>query len=106
MPPSSASDDTRRDIVSAVALSLSTTATFEFHLSNWIGASGDRPTLTEVQRLAHGPLVCVYGQDDPDALCPALQPDAYRIVALPGDHHFNGDYERLTNIVLDSVPPG
>lgn len=98
--------DTRAAVVSVVALSLSTSATFEFHVSNWIGATGDRPTLPEVQRLAHGPLVCVYGREDRDALCPALQPDAYRIVDLPGDHHFGGDYDRLTTIVLESVPPG
>jgi type IV secretory pathway VirJ component len=97
---------TRASVVSAVALSLSTTATFEFHVSSWIGASGDQPTLPEVQRLAHTRLVCVFGTSDHDALCPALSPDAYRIVALPGDHHFNGDYDRLTSIVLESVPPG
>jgi type IV secretory pathway VirJ component len=99
-------DGTRASVVSAVALSLSTTATFEFHVTNWIGASGDQPTLPEVQRLAHTRLVCVFGRDDRDALCPALQPDAYRIVELPGDHHFGGDYDRLTRIVLESLPPG
>jgi len=99
-------DETRASVVSAVALSLSTSATFEFHVTNWIGASGDQPTLPEVQRLAHAGLVCVSGRDDRDALCPALQPDAYRIVELPGDHHFGGDYDRLTTIVLESVPPG
>ena len=99
-------DETRASVVSAVALSLSTSATFEFHVTNWIGASGDQPTLPEVQRLAHTGLLCVSGRDDRDALCPALQPDAYRIVELPGDHHFGGDYDRLTTIVLESVPPG
>ena len=99
-------DETRAAVVSAVALSLSASATFEFHVSSWMGASGDQPTLPEVQRLAHGSLVCVYGRDDRDALCPALHPNAYRLVELPGDHHFGGDYERLTSIVLESIPPG
>lgn len=97
--------ETRASVVSAVALSLSGSATFEFHVTQWIGASGDQPTLPEVQRLAHAGLVCVSGRDDHDALCPALPPDAYRIVELPGDHHFAGDYDRLTGVVLDSVPP-
>ena len=99
-------EETRSSVVSAVALSLSTSATFEFHVTNWIGASGDQPTLPEVQRLAHAGLVCVSGSDDRDALCPALQPDAYRVIELPGDHHFSGDYDRLTRIVLESLPPG
>lgn len=95
----------RSAVVSAVGLSLSTTATFEFHLSSWVGASGDRPTMPEVERLAHGPLLCVYGKDDGEALCPQLDPSLFRVVQLPGTHHFNGDYERVSSIVLDSIPP-
>jgi type IV secretory pathway VirJ component len=95
---------TRSAVVSAVALSLSTTATFEFHVRDWVGAAGDLPTLPDVRRLAHGSLVCVYGKDDPDALCPQLDPNAFRVHALPGDHHFDGDYDRLAAIILDSLP--
>lgn len=95
----------RSAVVSAVALSLSTTATFEFHLANWVGASGDRPTMPEVQRLAHGPLWCVYGKDDGDALCPSLDQNVFHVVQLPGTHHFNGDYARVSAIVLDAIPP-
>jgi type IV secretory pathway VirJ component len=95
----------RRAVVSAVALSLSTTATFEFHLSSWVGASGDRPTMPEVQRLSRGPLWCVYGKDDGDALCPELDPGVFHVVQLPGAHHFDGDYERVSAIVLDAIPP-
>jgi type IV secretory pathway VirJ component len=93
---------TRSSVVSAVALSLSTTATFEFHVSNWVGASGDRPTLPEVQRLDTR-LVCVYGKQDPDALCPQLDPSLHPAIELPGDHHFNGDYPRLARLVLDEL---
>ena len=96
--------ESRRALVSAVGLSLSTTATFEFHLSSWVGASGDRPTMPEVQRLARGPLVCVYGKDDHEALCPQLDPTRFRVVQLPGTHHFNGDYERVSAAVLDAIP--
>jgi type IV secretory pathway VirJ component len=98
------SPKTRKAIVSTVALSLSTTATFEFHVRDWVGAPGDRATLPEVQRLAPGSLVCVYGDDDPDALCPQLEPSAFRVFALPGDHHFNGDYDRVADIIFDSLP--
>jgi type IV secretory pathway VirJ component len=97
--------ESRRAVVSAVALSLSTTATFEFHLASWVGASGDRPTMPEVQRLARGPLWCVYGKDDGDALCPDLDPDVFHVVQLPGAHHFDGDYERVSAVVLAAIPP-
>jgi type IV secretory pathway VirJ component len=94
---------TRSSIVATVALSLSTTATFEFHVRNWVGASGDRPTLPEVERLAPGSLLCVYGKEDGDALCPQLDSSVFGVVQLPGDHHFNGDYDRLSTIVLDAL---
>jgi len=94
---------TRSSIVATVALSLSTTATFEFHVRNWVGASGDRPTLPEVERLAPGALLCVYGKEDEDALCPQLDPSVFGVMQLPGDHHFHGDYDRLSTIVLDAL---
>jgi type IV secretory pathway VirJ component len=100
------SASSRASLVSAVALSLSTSATFEFHISSWMGASGDRPTLPEMLSLAHGPVVCVYGTDDKDALCPQLDPNTLRVIALPGSHDFNGDYDRLSSIVLGTLAPG
>jgi type IV secretory pathway VirJ component len=98
-------ESSRASLVSAVALSLSTSATFEFHISSWMGASGDRPTLPEMQALEHGPMVCVYGTDDKDALCPQLDPNTFRVIALPGTHHFNGDYDRLSTIILGTIQP-
>ena len=97
---------TRGSLVSAVTMAISTTATFEFHVSNWMGASGDRPTLPEMERLAHAGVVCIYGKEDGDSLCPRLDPNAFRVVELPGTHHFNGDYDRLSTTVLATLPPG
>lgn len=94
---------TRPSIVGAIALSISTTATFEFHVKSWVGAPGDRATLPELLRLAHGSMVCIYGKEDQDAVCPRLDPKGFRIIELPGDHHFDGDYQRLSRIVLDSL---
>ena len=93
----------RPQVVGAVALSLSTTATFEFHVSNWIGASGDRPTALETDQLVPNSLTCVYGKDDHDALCPRLDRARFHVVELPGSHHFNGDYDRLSTIVLGAL---
>jgi type IV secretory pathway VirJ component len=94
---------TRPQVAGAVALSLSTTATFEFHVSNWIGASGDRPTSPETDQLVPNSLTCVYGKDDHDALCPRLDRARFHVVELPGSHHFNGDYDRLSTIVLGAL---
>jgi type IV secretory pathway VirJ component len=97
---------TRAAVVASVALSLSGNAAFEFHVSNWIGASGDRPTAPELERLPNATLTCVSGKEDADAICSQLDPGRFHVLELPGSHHFNGDYERLSSIVLDALGPG
>jgi type IV secretory pathway VirJ component len=99
-------EQTRVSLVASVALSLSASAAFEFHVSNWIGASGDRPTAPELERLAPGALTCVAGKEDADAICSQLDPARFRLLELPGSHHFDGDYERLSSIVLETLGPG
>jgi type IV secretory pathway VirJ component len=97
---------TRSSVAASVTFSLSTSATFEFHISNWVGASGDRPTLPEVERLPGSTILNVYGKGDPDALGPELDPARFKVLELPGNHHFDGDYERLSSIVLGTLTPG
>jgi type IV secretory pathway VirJ component len=94
---------TRASISRAIALSISTKASFEFHLSNWLGPSGDVPTLPELQRLGKDDIVYVCGQRDTDALCPQLDPSAFNVVSLPGDHHFDDAYDELIEIILGTL---
>jgi type IV secretory pathway VirJ component len=59
-------------------------ATFEFHVSDWLGG-GDSgsPVLPEE-----------------DSLCPEMTPALGRSVELPGAHHFGGDYEAVAALIL------
>jgi type IV secretory pathway VirJ component len=93
---------TRASVASVVAMSISRKASFEFHLSNWLGSSGDLPTLPEMQRLGQRP-VYVCGKADADAICPELDPTTFHVITLPGSHHFDDAYETLTNIILESL---
>jgi type IV secretory pathway VirJ component len=77
-------------------------ATFEFHVSDWLGG-GDSgsPVLPEVKRLAgHPPVLCLHGAKEDDSLCPELTPAQGRSVELPGSHHFGGDYEAVAALIL------
>jgi type IV secretory pathway VirJ component len=77
-------------------------ATFEFHVSDWLGG-GDSgsPVLPEVKKLAgHPPVLCLHGAKEDDSLCPELTPALGRSVELPGSHHFGGDYEALAALIL------
>jgi type IV secretory pathway VirJ component len=70
-------------------------ASFEFHLTNWLGGeSGDLPVEPEIERLDLTRVACFYGQDDDESPCATL-PAPARVKALPGGHHFNGAYAEL-----------
>jgi len=95
------------DAVSMIALlSVGKTADYEFHVSNWLGGGGDGlPIAPEVARLPAGKTLCVYGEDDGDALCPSLPAAGNaQIIKLPGDHHFKGDYDRLADTIVQHLP--
>lgn len=93
-----------RDRVKMVGLlGLGQKAAFEFHVTNWIGPSGDKPILPEAQKLSGANTLCVYGEDEKDSLCPVLAPLHARPLALPGGHHFGGDYDALAARILEAI---
>lgn len=95
---------TRARVHLTALLGLGQKASFEFHVSNWIGPSGDKPIAPEARRLVAANTLCIYGQDERDSLCPQLMPDHARALALSGGHHFGGDYDRLAERILEAVP--
>jgi type IV secretory pathway VirJ component len=95
---------TRSSVRLTALLGLGQMASFEFHLSNWIGPSGDKPIAPEAAKLAAARTLCIYGQDERDSLCPQLAPGHVQAVPLAGGHHFGGGYGALAVRILDAVP--
>ncbi|AXI84352.1 virulence factor family protein [Xylella taiwanensis] len=94
------SSNTRQMIRMTALLSLGKYANYEFHVSNWITSDdGGIPIAPEMVKLKVASAVCIYGVDDKKTLCPSL-PQQSRRVALPGTHHFNGDYETVARTIL------
>jgi len=80
-------------------------AAFEFHVTNWIGRSGDRPIAPEARRMPGTGTLCFYGADErADSLCPLLDGTGAQIVSMPGGHHLGGDYEALAARILAALP--
>jgi type IV secretory pathway VirJ component len=78
-------------------------AGFEFHVGDWLGRGPGpqaRPILPEVERLRGWPILCVYGQQEADSLCPTLPQGAAILDERPGAHHFGGDYEAIAERIL------
>ena len=80
-------------------------ASFEFHLTNWMGPSGDRPIAPEALKLAAASTLCIYGQAEKDSLCPELAPAHAQAMPLAGGHHFGGEYDALASRILGAAPP-
>lgn len=99
-------DGTRDQVALAALMGLSNKAAFEFHMSNWVSAVEDGlPTAPEMDKLpAKPPVLCMYGIDDDESLCPKLDPQKFKLVKLEGGHHFGGDYDKLAQLILDAVP--
>ncbi len=95
---------TRSSVRLTALLGLGQKASFEFHVSNWIGPSGDKPIAPEAAKLAAVRTLCIYGQDERDSLCPQLAPGHVQAVPLAGGHHFGGEYGALAARILDAIP--
>ncbi len=95
---------TRARIRSTALLGPGQNASFEFHVTNWIGPSGDRPIAPEARKLSASTTLCVYGVAEKDSLCPELAPRHARPLPLTGGHHFGGDYDALAARILETLP--
>jgi type IV secretory pathway VirJ component len=96
-----------KDAVSLVAiLGMSEHALFEFHVSSWISDDNSGPeTLPEVNRITGIPVLCIYGEDEHDSLCPKLDANKFKVVKVKGGHHFDGNYAALADDILSAVKP-
>jgi type IV secretory pathway VirJ component len=83
------------------------TATFEFHVSDWIGGSfaerGEplRPVLERLRGTP--PTLCIYGVEETHSLCRSLAPASVKSVEVKGAHHYGGDYAGLARQILDAL---
>lgn len=94
----------RAQVKLAAPMAQTEQAHFEFHLSNWIGASGTHTILPEMDRLAgDASLTAICAKEEDESVCRQLDPKRHRIVWLPGGHHFNGDYAKLAQVILQSA---
>jgi type IV secretory pathway VirJ component len=97
---------TKAQVALTAILGMSEHALFEFHVSSWISDDNSGPaTLPEVNRIAGMPVLCIYGEDEDDSLCPKLDPKKFIVVKVKGGHHFDGNYAGLANDILNAAKP-
>jgi type IV secretory pathway VirJ component len=94
--------DLQQKVKTVSLLGLDAKADFEFHVTDWINASGGSalPTQPEVEKIK-GPLVlCFYGANETESPCAVLNSKTVTRIQLSGGHHFGGDYQGIALRIL------
>jgi type IV secretory pathway VirJ component len=78
-------------------------------IKQWLNPVPHYPALPPIQALqGRPPMVCYYGRDDSDdTVCndPKL-PAWVKVIVMPGDHHFDYDYDGLALRMIGDLPTG
>jgi len=94
--------DARAMIDEVALLGLEPSIDFRYHPS-WIPLLHSHdpqfPVLPEAQKLRGSNVLCVYGDREPDSICPALASFA-TVVREKGGHHFAGNYRAIADTIL------
>lgn len=100
-------EDLKARVDRVVLMGPSLSAQFQFHLSNWFeGESRDSiPTLPEAQHMKSQNILCIYGKEEGESLCPSLDPSHAARIMLPGGHHFDGNYPAIAAKILTAEFP-
>ncbi|KPF46978.1 virulence factor family protein [Rhizobium sp. AAP43] len=99
-------EEDRKSVDLLSLLALSHQADFEIAVTGWMGVAGSGKHGDPVDHLAEvepGKIQCVYGLEEEDTACPALGPLVSRgadLIARPGGHHFDENYELLAEKIL------
>ena len=86
------------------------TIDFEFHVTDFVKDPDPKtalPVPPEVAKLRGLPLLIIHGETDEDSSAAEIAQDVGRFEKVPGDHHFNRDYDKLAGLILDAaaIPP-
>ena len=85
-----------------VFLAISRQIDFEIQVSGWLGQShGELPMAPELLRLPKNKVLCIYGEREKDeSACADIAHTEADLLELPGGHHFDEDYPKLTRLIL------
>ncbi len=98
-------EGSRSKVSHVIFLGLGDTAAMEITVGGWVGVTPDEslPTLPAARSISGAHIMCFYGVDEGSNACPALASYGAEVYAMPGGHHFDGDYEKVADIILSRI---
>jgi type IV secretory pathway VirJ component len=96
----------RNSVAQISLLALSANANFEVSVGEWLTdkSASTQPTRADIDRINPSLLQCFSGADDKDAICEQLARDGIEVVTTSGGHHFDGDYDSLSQRIINGLP--
>lgn len=97
--------DLRRLVAGIVLIGSEHTAGFHFRLRDLFSSTpspDDLPLMPELEKLGSIPLLCFYGADESDTICPELRAPAIS-VKMSGGHHLDGAYGEIGRRILKEM---
>jgi type IV secretory pathway VirJ component len=78
---------------------------FEIHWSDIFGGNKKRSmdVVTEINKLVNDKIVIISGSDDGNLAINKITLKKYTHEVLPGGHHFDGDTEEITKVILKHI---
>ncbi|MCB0850557.1 MAG: virulence factor, partial [Bacteroidetes bacterium] len=83
-------------------ISPSENADFEIHISDMLnfGSSSDTyDVIAQLKKMANLKPVCIFGDEEEESTKLNFIRAGAEIVVLPGSHHYNNDFEKLSNVL-------
>lgn len=77
----------------------------EVHVMDWMGDErrpGALEVLPEALKITK-PLLCVYGTEEDDTICPRLKGSNVTVLPMPGDHHYNYNYDPVIETIFNQL---
>jgi type IV secretory pathway VirJ component len=99
-------DSVKARVRALTLLEPSATASFEFHVTDWLVGSDDPryPVPPEIER-ASVPVTCVSATDDADSVCRDISAPHVQLASVGRGHHFSGEYDQLLDLILQQITP-
>jgi len=100
------SDGTKHSIKSIILLNPGLASDFEIKISDWIlpdDEKGEFNVKLGIKEIKDYPTFCLYGEDDEDNACMGVGSANVKVIPQPGDHHFDGDYSKLGDLLIELI---
>lgn len=93
------------NITASFLMASSGSTDFEIHWSDIFGGNKkrDMDVVTEINKLAIDNIVIIDGSDEEPLALNKISLKRYTHEVLPGGHHFDGDIEEITNLILNHI---